>query len=125
MRADEGGHRGLQPAPSSASICSRDGSDASCLTCAASIAFPSSRPPFTAGLLLVLLREIGEDLRGRHRILRDDEAGRALETLADEAALVHRAKRQRVLDDDVFDARLARRRRSSVIRFTLSPVKSV
>jgi len=62
-------------------------------------------PAFHRGLVLELLREFGEHSRGGDRILSDDEAGGTLELAADETALVHRAERERVLDDHVIDAR--------------------
>ena len=95
------------PAPSWASICSRDGIEASLVTCALSIALPSNTPPFTAGFWSFSLAKSVMHLGGGDRILGDDESRRAAQTLADQATLVHGAERERVLDDDVLDVRLA------------------
>ena len=77
------------------------------LTCAASIAAALEHAALHRRPLIVRLREVGEDLRRADRILRDDEARRAPQPLANETALVHGAQRERVLDDDVLHARLA------------------
>ena len=61
-------------------------------------------PPFTAGLCSFSFAKSVRTFAAATGSFADDETGRALEPLADETALVHRAKRQRVLDDDVLDA---------------------
>ena len=64
-------------------------------------------PPFTAGFWSFSLAKSVMTLAAADRILRDDETRRAAQALADEPALVHGAQRERVLDDDVLDVRLA------------------
>ena len=59
---------------------------------------------FHRGPLLVFFGEIGQHFGRGDGIVSDDDAGRSAEARAGEAALINRAERQRVLDDDVVDA---------------------
>jgi hypothetical protein len=114
-----------RPAPSSASICSRDGMAASRFTWAASIEVPSSMPPFTAGRASFSFAKSDSTLAApTGSFVTTSPVGPLSRWPTSPDSFTARSARVFLMTTYSTFAFLRRRRRS-VIRFTLSPVKSV
>src|SRR5688500_3853538 len=114
-----------RPAPRSASICSREGIEASFFTCDSSIDTPSSSPPFTLGRAsFSLAKSVRSFAAVTGSRLMTTPVGPLSVWLTRPLSFTARSASVFLMTTYSTPCRL-RRRRSSVIRFTLRPVKSV